>query len=146
MEDSPRYPIHRYEQLRPDDLDAIVRERPVAYWPLGLLEHHGWHLPVGFDGLKAQRLCERCVERTGGVLLPVMGWGAEGGHGPFLWTHYQQATAFQDIAATTVRQLFRFGFRCVVLLAGHYPLKRLLDDCLFSVRAEFARALLLWGT
>ena len=107
------YPVRRYEELRPDELAGIVRERPVAYWPLGLLEHHGWHLPIGFDGIKSQRLCERMVERTGGVLLPVMWWGAQGGHGPFLWTHYQPAGAFSQIAETTVRQLIRFGFRAV---------------------------------
>jgi len=49
----------RYEELRPDQLAALIRESPVAFWPLGLLEHHGWHLPVGFDGLKAERICRR---------------------------------------------------------------------------------------
>ena len=69
----------RFEESRPDQLQAIVEKTPVAYWPLGLIEHHGWHLPVGFDGVKADRLCRRLAERTGGVLLPVMWWGGGGG-------------------------------------------------------------------
>src|SRR5580704_17416951 len=113
---SPQHPVRRYEQLRPDALASIVQEVPVAYWPLGLLEHHGWHLPIGFDGLKADRLCQRLVERTGGVLLPIMWWGANGGHEPFLWTHYPSPEATGRIMATTVGQLLRFGFRVVVLL------------------------------
>ncbi|MDP6040337.1 MAG: creatininase family protein, partial [Candidatus Latescibacteria bacterium] len=56
----------RYAELRPDELEAIRSETPVAFWPLGLLEHHGWHLPVGFDGIKAERICEQMAERTGG--------------------------------------------------------------------------------
>ena len=44
-----------YEELRPDQLEAQLEESPIAFWPLGLLEHHGWHLPIGFDGIKAQR-------------------------------------------------------------------------------------------
>jgi creatinine amidohydrolase/Fe(II)-dependent formamide hydrolase-like protein len=140
------YPVRRYEELRPDELAQIVREQPVAYWPLGLIEHHGWHLPIGFDGLKADRICQRCARRTGGVLLPVMWWGADGGHGPFLWTHYQSPEAFGQIVGTTARQLCRFGFRALILLAGHYPLKPLLDKHLPGVQAEFPDALLLWGT
>ncbi|HIG47868.1 MAG TPA: hypothetical protein EYQ20_16075, partial [candidate division Zixibacteria bacterium] len=54
-----------YHELRPDELAALRDENPVAFWPLGLLEHHGWHLPVGFDGIKAERLCIRIAERTG---------------------------------------------------------------------------------
>ena len=42
---------YRYEELRPDQLELLLKEVPVAHWPLGLLEHHGWHLPIGFDGL-----------------------------------------------------------------------------------------------
>jgi creatinine amidohydrolase len=140
------YPLLRYETLRPDDLTKVVRENPVAYWPLGLLEHHGWHLPIGFDGVKAERICQRLARRTGGVLLPVMWWGAEGGHGPFLWTHYQSREAAGAIFAETVRQLLRFGFRAVVLVAGHYPLQGILNERLPALHLEFPDALLLWGT
>ncbi len=146
MDAPSEYPMRRYEELRPDNLARIVADRPVAYWPLGLLEHHGWHLPIGFDGLKADRLCQRLLTRTGGVLLPVMWWGAIGGHEKFLWTHYQQREAAGQIIATTARQLLRFGFRAVVVLAGHYPWDGILNEYLPPVRAEFPQALLLWGT
>ena len=76
----------RYEELRPDELAELVQRTPVAFWPVGLIEHHGWHLPVGYDGLKAEQLCRRIATRTGGVILPVMWWGAGGGHDRFLWT------------------------------------------------------------
>ena len=57
MNDSPTW--RRYQELRPDQLAEILRTAPVAYWPLGLLEHHGWHLPIGLDCLKAERICAR---------------------------------------------------------------------------------------
>ena len=54
----PDKPLWRhYHELRPDELAAMRDETPVAFWPLGLLEHHGWHLPVGYDGIKAERPC-----------------------------------------------------------------------------------------
>lgn len=139
-------PYGRYEELRPDELAAIVRHTPVAYWPLGLLEHHGWHLPVGFDGLKAQAICQRLAAATGGLLLPVLWWGGGGGHAPFRWTHYQDESAAAAILDRTVGQLLDNGLRVIVLLAGHYPWQRLLDRIVPEHRQRHPQALILAGT
>lgn len=136
----------RYEELRPDELAELVQRTPVAFWPLGLIEHHGWHLPVGYDGLKAEQLCRRIATRTGGVILPVMWWGAGGGHDRFLWTHYQDPAATAAVLTTTGRQLLQFGFRALLFVAGHYPWQGLLDEHLPPLQREFADRLLLWGT
>jgi creatinine amidohydrolase len=113
---------------------------------LGLLEHHGWQLPVGLDGLKAEHTCVRIAERTGGVLLPTMWWGALGGHGGFMWTHYQPPEAAEAILARTVEQLIAYGFRAIVLLAGHYPWRQILDRHLPTFQQTHPEVLFLWGT
>ncbi len=136
----------RYEELRPDELAQLVSNTPIAYWPLGLLEHHGWHLPVGFDGVKAERICIRMAEQTGGVLLPTMWWGGGGGHGPFLWTLHQDEEAAGRTVAHTVEKLIDFGFHAIVALAGHYPWQGTLDRHLGPVRDARPESLLLWGT
>lgn len=137
---------YRYPELRPDQLAEIVQHTPIVYWPLGLLEHHGWHLPVGLDGLKAEKICIRLAGHTGGVLLPTMWWGANGGHGEFLWTHYQPESAAEEILARTVEQLIVFGFRVIVLLAGHYPWNALLGRRLPALQQAHPEVLLIWGT
>jgi creatinine amidohydrolase len=136
----------RYPELRPDQLAEIIEVTPIAFWPLGLLEHHGWHLPVGLDGLKAEKICVRIAERTGGVLLPTMWWGALGGHGEFLWTHYQSKDAAEEILARTVEKLIAFGFRVIVLLAGHYPWTTPLNQRLPALQWAHPNVLLIWGT
>jgi creatinine amidohydrolase len=136
---------YHYEQLRPDQLADAVKETPVAYWPLGLLEHHGWQLPVGFDGIKAERICERLARRTGGLLLPVMWWGGVGGHGDFHWSLYQSADAARAIVVNTVERLLVLGFRVVVLLMGHYPWERFAGPALDALQQQRPEALILWG-
>ena len=136
----------RYEELRPDQMAQIVKTAPVILWPLGLIEHHGWHLPVGLDGIKAERICIRIAERTGGVLLPTMWWGAGGGHGDFMWTLYQDEQAAEAILARAVERLVVFGFRVFVLLAGHYPWRTILGRHLPRFQAEHPDILFLWGT
>ena len=143
MADAPRW--GRFEQLRPDQLQEIVDATPVAYWPLGLLEHHGWALPVGFDGVKADRYCDRLATLTGGVVLPVMWWGADGGHSEFKWTFYQDREAGKRIVETTVRKLIDNGIRAIIVYAGHYPWQGMLDEVLPAIRDEYPDVLLMWG-
>jgi creatinine amidohydrolase len=138
--------IHRFETLRPDELRQAVSAAPIAYWPLGLLEHHGWHLPVGYDGIKADRLAVRMAERTGGLILPTMWWGALGGHQDFAWTLYQDPAAAGRIVADTCRRLPAMGFRAIVLLAGHYPWQQILDAAMPPIVAEHPESLFLYGT
>ncbi len=135
-----------YHELRPDELSECRDRSPVAYWPLGLLEHHGWHLPVGFDGIKAEKICKRMAHRTGGVILPVMWWGTGGGHGEFQWTHYQPEEAVTAMLTATTRQMVDFGFRVIVLLAGHYPWQGLLDKHLPASQEQAPDTKLIWGT
>ncbi|MCZ6636436.1 MAG: creatininase family protein [bacterium] len=136
----------RYEELRPDELATCVSQTPVVFWPLGLLEHHGWHLPVGFDGMKAERMCMRMAEQTGGVLLPTMWWGGGGGHDMFHWTFYQDESAYTQILVETTQKLIAYGFRAIVILAGHYPWRKTLEERLPEIREAHPEILLLFGT
>ena len=129
--DSDREPRWGYVvNLRPDALQEIVDAAPVAYWPLGIIEHHGWALPVGFDGLNAERQCLKMVQRTGGVMMPVMWYGGGGLHSQFKWTVYQSMEAAKDLFETTLHKLIDFGFRCLVVVPGHGPWAYILDEVL----------------
>lgn len=138
--------FRKYIEMRPDELEDVLKEAPVALWPLGLLEHHGWHLPVGFDGLKAERMCERIGQQTGGVMLPVMWWGGGGGHDVFKWTFYQSEEAYAAILTETVNKLVEYGYKAIVVLAGHYPWQSTLEKCLPAIEEAHPDVLLLWGT
>jgi len=61
-----------YQDLTPDEFSARLAECPVAYLPLGTLEWHGDHLPLGSDGLQSQGFFERLAEETGGIVLPML--------------------------------------------------------------------------
>lgn len=110
----------RFETARPDDLEAMLAEAPIAYVPLGTYEHHGWHLPVGFDGIKAHALCWRAALETGGVVLPTLFYGTGGGHVGYKWTVIVTEADLRPLLEATVDHLARFGFRVVVILTGHY--------------------------
>ncbi len=66
-----------YELMRPPD---IVKERtriPLVLIPIGPLEWHGPHLPLGTDGLHAHTVAVEVARRVGGVVLPTYFMGSE---------------------------------------------------------------------
>ena len=135
-----------YEELKPDELEEAISKNPIAYWPLGLIEHHGWHLPIGFDGIKAKEFCKRLAKKNGGLILPTMWWGGGGGHDVFKWTHYQDLTATKTILETTSRQILDYGIKILILFAGHYPWQKLLDDVVAPLKHDYPQTLILAGT
>lgn len=111
----------RMELMSPDELEQVLADSPVAYVPLGTYEHHGWHLPIGLDGIKAHALCLRVAERTGGIVLPTFFYGTGGGHIGYKWTVMLPDQQIAPVIAATLDYLAAQGFKVVVLLTGHYP-------------------------
>lgn len=110
----------RYEELYPSEVTAMMQSRPLAVLPLGLLEWHGEHLPLGQDGLKAQGLCEMLVERLGyGLVLPVF-WWCRPGFSTFEGTLTFSASAVEHMLYELLGQMMKIGAKVVVMLTGHY--------------------------
>ncbi len=110
-----------FERMRPEQVQQVLAEAPVAYVPMGTLEWHGWHLPLGFDALKAQALCKRAATETGGVVLPPAFFGYGGGHRPFLGSIISEETLVEGNLRITLERLIEMGFRVLVVVTGHYP-------------------------
>ena len=66
-----------YEELRPAELVARVKATPIAYLPLGTLEWHGLHNPLGADGLQSRGFMMRLAQAAGGVVLPMLFLGPD---------------------------------------------------------------------
>ena len=67
----------RFDMMRPEEIISEKKRCPVVYLPVGPLEWHGPHLPLGTDSLIAQEIALRVVQKTGGVVLPPFFWGTE---------------------------------------------------------------------
>ncbi|MFZ5824284.1 MAG: creatininase family protein [Bacillota bacterium] len=63
------------EALPAEEAQAKLKETAIAILPLGAVETHGPHLPVGTDNYIAARVARKVAERVGAVLLPVLPYG-----------------------------------------------------------------------
>jgi len=71
--------VVEYHKLRPRQVVERREACPVAYLGLGTLEWHGFHNPLGVDGLKAHGVACYLARRIGGVAMPPLYWGDDRG-------------------------------------------------------------------
>lgn len=67
----------RYAELLPHEFRARLAVCPVAYLPLGTLEWHGEHLPLGADAMQSEGLMIECARRFGGIVMPPIHLGPD---------------------------------------------------------------------
>ena len=127
----------RVAYLRPGQLLTALNECPVAYVPLGTLEWHGRHNPLGCDMIKAESVCAAAARQSGGVVTPPLflssdvhrdkgsglGLGMDATAGFVLpgSFYYTPPALFQEILTTVCENLLSRGVRLVVIVSGHNP-------------------------
>jgi creatinine amidohydrolase len=111
----------RAELLSHEQIAEIISKSPIVYFPLGALEFHGPHLPIGLDGLTAHGVCVGAAKRSGGIVIPTMYQGTGGEHSSYPWTIMMPTE--KAIAENLRASLTRFqdlGVQTTVLLSGHF--------------------------
>ncbi|HOC92873.1 MAG TPA: creatininase family protein [bacterium] len=114
----------RFETMTPGELERAVLSTPVAWVPVGTLEWHGRHLPVGLDAIKARALCLRAADVAGGVVLPANYCSILGMRFP--WTFRQNPAVFARNYFDILVSLKKYGFKSIIILTGHYPVEQVL--------------------
>ena len=139
-----------YAELAPREFQERIQAAPIAYLPLGTLEWHGEHLPLGADGLQSQGFFEHLAREAGGIVLPMLFLGPDRVveeedrtlYGMDVGCEYlperrrypsQQLPGsaywvtdetFKIIVEAVLKQLRRAGFR-IVVAHGHGPSNKL---------------------
>jgi creatinine amidohydrolase len=114
-------PTAAIDRLSPHQIEAGLERASVAYLPMGSLEFHGPHLPIGLDALTAYGICLAAAERGGGVVIPAMHQAVGGEHTRYPWTLMSQAAEpIEALLTETLARLDELGVRRFVILSGHF--------------------------
>ncbi len=65
--DPSRPGVHKLEELRGPQVDALDRERTLFILPVGMIEVHGPHLPIGNDSAAGRGDCGKVARGRGRV-------------------------------------------------------------------------------
>jgi creatinine amidohydrolase len=137
-----------YERLTPSEFQDRLKKAPIAYLPLGTLEWHSSHLPLGSDSLQSQTFFIKLAQRVGGIVLPPLFLGPDeakeiDGHeyygmdicgyspnapqqlkGSAYWI---SSDLFLMLLEALLKQLHRAGFK-IVVAHGHGPSTQLVIE------------------
>lgn len=134
-----------YALLTPVEFRERLAAAPVAYLPLGTLEWHSEHLPLGADGLQSSAFFNELARESGGIVLPMLFLGPDQVmqedqntyYGMDFWydsesmkkpvpskldgsAYWVSDSLYSQIVEATLAQLSRAGFK-IVVAHGHGP-------------------------
>jgi creatinine amidohydrolase len=98
---------------------AIERSAATAVIPLGIVEKHGPHLPLGTDLLDAREVALRAVKKEYSIVFPPYYFGQifEARHQP--GTLAYSSRLVWDVLQETVDEIARNGVKRIILVNGH---------------------------
>lgn len=121
-----------------------ISEGAVAVFPIGSQEQHG-HMPCGTDFIIAERLGElinTILEGAGfrTVLTPTLNFGMSEHHTAFAGTMSLTPGLFIAVVEDLLRDLYRMGFRLIVISNGHGGNHNFIDNAIKAAQT-FCRGL-----
>mgnify|MGYP000893456622 FL=1 len=106
--------------------DLIKDGNVVMLIPVGAIEQHGAHMPLGVDALLSTKMAELTAEKMGGALVgPSIEFGYKsqqrsGGGAHIIGTFGFDADTMIGTVRTLVREFHRHGVHNLVFVNGHY--------------------------
>jgi creatinine amidohydrolase len=132
----------RYEYMHGRAASEAIKTSRLGYLPIGCLERHGDHLPMGLDVIKAQGVCTILAQTIGGVVFPPHHYSGVHGLSPErtarftgewgnIYTDHTSVDHLIDVAT----QFEAAGIEILVLYSGHYPSIQI--DMIEEVKGHF---------
>ncbi len=161
-----------YAELTPAEFRIRMAAAPIAYLPLGTLEFHGEHMPLGSDAIQPAGFFNEIAAEAGGIVLPTLFLGPDrvetvsgseyygkdnGNHATLETQQYEPQILtgsaywipeelFILLIEGILKQLKRQGFKMLVA-HGHGPSTRQVINHTPEWEAKFGvRIFNLWGS
>lgn len=107
------------EEMTWPEVKAALEKADTVLVPIGSIEQHGPHLPLGTDAIAPFEFAKRVAEKIGALVAPAIRPGISPHHMPFPGTITLSPTTFIGLIQDYCRCLAKHGFKRIVLLNGH---------------------------
>ncbi|WP_152657557.1 creatininase family protein [Oceanobacillus sp. CFH 90083] len=96
-----------------------INQSKVAILPIGAVEAHGPHLPLGTDNILAERLSHKIAKRVHGLVLPVLPYGQVWSLRNFPGSIHISNHALIAFLVDIGESLYKQGFKTFAMVNGH---------------------------
>lgn len=118
----------RLERLTWKQAQEALQKNPVVLIPVGAVEAHGAHLPLGADTMVAEAVAVRVAERSGALVVPPIWYGYSESWSGFPGSLSSQPDTVLALAEDIIRGLVPDGPRHFVFVNNHggneFPLEQ----------------------
>ena len=109
-----------WENLKASEFpEAVEKSKGVCVVPIGAMEKHGPHMPVGTDNIIAERTALLASERESVVVFPTFRFGQIQGLQHFDGSICFSQKLMADFLCELCREIARSGFKKILLLNSH---------------------------
>ncbi len=109
----------RLDEMTSEEFAALARTDPVVIVPVGALEEHGRHLPLGADMIQPLHVVDEVARRTGAFVAPSIPYGVCTTTRPYPGTVSVSVDALKGFVRDVLADLVRNGVRRVMIVSGH---------------------------
>ncbi|MEM3466322.1 MAG: creatininase family protein [Candidatus Jordarchaeales archaeon] len=110
--------VFLHEMTYPE-VSRKAEEDTVIVIPVGSIEQHGVHLPLGTDLFIALEISRRLAEKTGSIVAPALWVGFSEEHMAFKGTITLEGETLVRVIRDVIRSLSSHGFRKFVVVNAH---------------------------
>lgn len=124
---APPLSIHYEELTAPDFVKAVDASQSTCIIPVGILEKHGPHLPLGTDLFECRETSLQAAKKEYTIVFPAYYFGQifEAKHQP--GTIAYSSDLILDLLQETCDELARNGLKKIILVNGHGGSEQLLQ-------------------
>ena len=112
-------PSHLLADLDYRTFEGRLASNPLVILPVGALEAHGPHLPLGSDQIQAEATAAELAARLDALIAPTLPYGSAPGARRFPGTVSLTIAQLETHVEAVLSELARSGVRRMLVLSGH---------------------------
>ena len=108
-----------FSELNSQDVHEQIHKTSIAILPIGAIEAHGAHLPLGTDNYLAEALAKRIVEKIPAWILPTVSYGQTWSLQDFPGSFHIPPQVLEEYLLAIVSSAAKNNFKLFVFINAH---------------------------
>jgi creatinine amidohydrolase len=110
----------KLDELTYPKVDALIKSGKTSLlWPVGTLEAHALHSPIGTDNFCAEEISWSLSERLGWPVAPILNYGITNSLIAYPGSVRVNRNIYVDLIKNILENFFAMGFRRIAIINGH---------------------------